>query len=127
MERFFWICFAGALGTGVRHLVISWAGARFGSTFPYGTIMINLFGCLLVGFAMQTSLVATSASPTIRLALTTGFLGGLTTYAGFNYETTWLLEKGSRGAALANVGVTTVGGFIAGLLGFALARRVFGE
>ncbi|HET6583608.1 MAG TPA: fluoride efflux transporter CrcB [Nannocystaceae bacterium] len=125
MERFLWICFAGALGTGARYLVGLWAASRLGATFPYGTLAVNLVGCFLVGLATHASLAITSVPATVRLAITTGFLGGFTTYSSFNYETTRLAEDGARGAALANVGVTVIGGFAAGLLGLALARRLF--
>ena len=45
MERFFWICLAGAAGTGARYLIALWAAQRFGSAFPYGTLIVNLIGC----------------------------------------------------------------------------------
>ena len=48
MERFFWICLAGAAGTGTRYLVALWAAQRFGSSFPYGTLFVNLAGCFLI-------------------------------------------------------------------------------
>lgn len=126
MERFLWICLAGALGTGARYLVGVWAGNRFGDAFPYGTLVVNLGGCLLMGFAMHASLAIASVSPTLRLAITTGFLGGLTTYSSFNAETTKLVEDGAYRAALVNFGLTTLGCFAAGLLGLVLARRIFG-
>lgn len=125
MERFFWICLAGAVGTGTRYLVGLWAGDRFGSAFPYGTLLVNLVGCLLMGFAMHASLAIANLSPTLRLAITTGFLGGLTTYSSFNAETTKLVEEGAHRAALVNVGATMLGCAVAGLLGLALARRMF--
>jgi CrcB protein len=71
---------------------------------------------------MSTTLL----SPTLRLTLTTGFMGGLTTYSSFNLETTQLLQSRDSYGALMNFGVTVVGCFVAGLLGFAVARRVFG-
>lgn len=85
MERFLWICLAGAAGTGTRYLVALWAAQRFGTAFPYGTLIVNLAGCFLVAFVMQTA--ATIAWPaTLRTAITVGFVGGLTTYSGFNYS-----------------------------------------
>ncbi len=125
MERFLWICLAGAVGTGARYLVGLWTGDRFGGAFPYGTLVVNLVGCFLIAFAMHASLSLSSFPPTLRLAITTGFLGGLTTYSSFNYETTKLVEDGAHRAALANVGVTTLGCFAAGLVGLAMARRIF--
>jgi CrcB protein len=121
MERFFWICLAGAAGTGARYLVALWAAQRFGSAFPYGTLFVNLFGCFAIAAVMQASM-ALSWSPTLRSAITIGFLGGLTTYSSFNYETSRLLEEGAIGAATLNAMLTIVGGFSAGWLGTLCGR-----
>jgi fluoride exporter len=126
MERFLWICFAGALGTGTRYLIGLWAGQRLGTTFPWGTLIVNLSGCFLISFIMYLGLNLANVSATLRLALTTGFLGGLTTYSSFNYETTKLMNDGAPGMALVNLGVTLVGCFASGVLGLFLARRIIG-
>jgi len=124
MERLIWICFAGALGTGARYLIGLWAGRAFGAAFPAGTLIVNVVGCFLIALIMHVSLSTTLVSPTLRLSLTTGFMGGLTTYSSFNYETTRFLQSGAWGTALLNVALTTGMCFAAGLLGFALARRL---
>ena len=126
MERFLWICLAGALGTGVRYLVGLWAGQRLGTSFPYGTFIVNLTGCFLIAVVIQMALNMASFSPTLRLALTTGFMGGLTTYSSFAYETTRLAQDGALGAAVLNFGLTTVACFIAVLVGLAVAQRLTG-
>jgi CrcB protein len=126
MERLFWICVAGAAGTGTRYLIAVWAAQRFGSSFPYGTLIVNLGGCFLIAAMMQAAL-ATSWPPTVRAALTIGFVGGLTTYSGFNYETTRLMQDGASEAAALNVLLTAAGGFAAGWLGLVVARQVFGQ
>lgn len=122
MERLFFICLAGALGTGTRYLIAVWAGERFGTAFPYGTLIVNVAGCFLIALVMQTAANAASFSPTLRLALTTGFLGGLTTYSTFAYETTKLAQADARGAAAWNFLLTTGGCFLAVVLGLAAAR-----
>ena len=126
MERLLWICLAGAVGTGARYLVAVWAAHRFGTAFPYGTLAVNLVGCFLIAVLMQMA-VALSWSPTVRSALTIGFLGGLTTYSSFNYETSSLLQAGSTGAALINAGAPIGGGFVAGWLGLLVSRQIFGH
>ena len=126
MERFLWVCLAGAVGTGVRYLVGVWAGERFGGAFPWATLIVNLAGCFLISLVMHSAIHGTTISPTLRAALTTGFLGGLTTYSSFNYETTRLFTEGPIGAALANLAATTLGCFGAGLLGLLLAKRLVG-
>lgn len=122
MERFLWVCFAGALGTGTRYLVALWAGDRFGTVFPWGTFIVNVAGCFFIGLVMQLALSVSTFPPNLRFALTTGFMGGLTTYSSFTYETTKLVQDGARGAAALNFVLTTVAGFGAALLGLAVAR-----
>jgi CrcB protein len=126
MERFLWICFAGAIGTGTRYLIGLWAGQRLGTTFPYGTLIVNLLGCFLISFIMYLGLNLANVSTTLRMALTTGFLGGLTTYSSFNYETSKLMQDGALGVALLNLSVTLFGCFASGMLGLFLARRLIG-
>jgi CrcB protein len=124
MERFFWICLAGALGTGARHLVNVWTAERFGTAFPYGTLAVNFVGCFLIALVMRLALHTPTFSPELRLALTTGFLGGLTTYSSFNYEMTALYREGTRAMALVYGGTTVASCAVAGLLGLALAERL---
>lgn len=124
MERLFWVCLAGAAGCGTRYLVGLWAGGRFGTSFPYATLIVNVAGCFLIAVVMQTALNVASFSPTLRLALTTGFMGGLTTYSSFAYETTKLAQDGARGAALWNIGITTLACFVAVVLGLVVAHAL---
>ncbi len=125
MERFLWICLAGGAGTGTRYLVALWAAQRFGAAFPYGTLFVNLGGCFLIALVMQTA--ATLAwPPTLRSALTIGYLGGLTTYSSFNYESTRLAQEGAPDLAVMNAAMTWAGCFVAGWLGILTARHVIG-
>ena len=126
MERLFWICLAGAAGTGTRYLIVLWAAQRFGSSFPYGTLIVNVTGCFLIALIMQAA-IATSWSPTLRSALTIGYIGGLTTYSSFNYETSRLLQDGAPDVAAVNAIVTLVGCFAAGWLGLIASRQLLGQ
>lgn len=121
LSRLLLICLAGALGTGTRYLIGTWASERFGSAFPYGTLLVNVVGCFLIGAVLETALSA-GFSATLRLTLTTGFLGGLTTYSAFAAETVNLARGGARNAALANFAVTSVACLVAVALGIMLAR-----
>jgi len=127
MERLLWICLAGALGTGARYLVSLWAVQRFGIAFPYGTLIVNVTGCFLIALIIQLALSIATFPPNLRLALTTGFLGGFTTYSSFNYETTKLLHDGTPGIGLLNFAATVVLSFSAGWLGLWLARSLTGS
>ena len=126
MERFFWICLGGAAGTGARYLIALWAAQRFGGAFPFGTVIVNLAGCFAIAAVMHAA-AALSWSATVRSAITIGFIGGLTTYSSFNYETSRLLEEGAMGSALVNVVGTLLGAFAAGWLGMLFARLLLGR
>lgn len=126
MERFVWICLAGAAGTGARYLIALWAAQRFGSTFPYGTLIVNVVGCFAIAAVMHAA-VTLSWPATLRSAITIGFIGGLTTYSSFNYETSRLLEEGAAGTAMLNAAATLLGAFAAGWLGVVSARLLLGR
>jgi CrcB protein len=119
------ICLGGAIGTGARYLTSLWALATFGAAFPFGTLIVNTLGSFLIAFIVETAGTTNAMSPDIRLMLTTGVMGGFTTYSAFNFETTAYLRMGSFGTALANVGVTLFGCLAAGFVGVALARVLF--
>jgi CrcB protein len=126
MERFIWICLAGGAGTATRYLIALWAAQRFGTAFPLGTLIVNLVGCFAIAAVMHAA-GTLSWSSTVRSAITIGFIGGLTTYSSFNYETTRLIEEGAVGAAVVNAAVTILGAFAAGLLGLICARQIVGR
>jgi CrcB protein len=126
MERLFWICVAGAAGTGTRYLVALWAAQRLGSAFPYGTLIVNLVGCFIIAALMHGALTL-GWSAAFRSTLAIGFVGGLTTYSSFNYDTMRLFEEGAPATAFVNITVTLLGGLIAGWLGLAAARGLLGR
>jgi len=123
MTRLLSICLAGAIGTGTRYLVALWAAQRLGSVFPYGTLIVNSAGCFVIAVLMEAGMTL-GWSPSVRAALTIGFVGGLTTYSSFNYETLRLLEEGSPSLAMANVAFTVGGCAVAGWIGLVIARAV---
>src|SRR5262245_25109502 len=126
MERYFWIFLGGAAGTGTRYLIAVWAARRLGGDFPYGTLIVNLIGCFLIAMAMHIG-VTLAWLPTVRAAITIGFVGGLTTYSSFNYETMRLVQEGAPLTALANLTATLVGGVLAGWAGLMTARAIVGH
>ena len=126
MERFLWICLAGAAGTGARYLIALWAAQRLGSAFPYGTLLVNLVGCFAIAAVMHAALTLGWPAMT-RSFVTIGFIGGLTTYSSFNYETMRLFEEGAPATAALNLALTLLGGFMAGWLGLITAREILGR
>ena len=122
MGRFVLICFGGALGTGARYLTSTWIAQAYGSGFPRGTVLINVTGSFLIALVMELSVKTGAVSENARLFLTTGALGGYTTYSSFNYETLKLASQGAHELAVLNMGLTVVGALAAGFLGLLAAR-----
>ncbi|HET6611200.1 MAG TPA: fluoride efflux transporter CrcB [Kofleriaceae bacterium] len=122
MERFLWICIGSAAGGGARYLVSEWAAKALGSAFPYGTLAVNFVGSFFLAGLMFAGLEAAAMPPTLRLALTTGVMGGFTTYSTFSYETMRYVQEGAWGIAITNVAITVVGCLVACLLGWASAK-----
>jgi fluoride exporter len=127
MYRFLLICLGGALGTGARYLVAIGAPRILGSTFPYATLTVNVVGSFLLGAIMHVGLTTSLMSPGLRLTLTTGVVGGFTTYSTFNYETIEFLREGAFGLAGLNVVATLLLCLLAGALGLTAARWLVGS
>lgn len=110
------LVFAGALvGAPLRYLTDRTVQTRHDSLFPWGTLAVNLVGCLILGGLTG----AGTALPTPLFALLgTGFCGALTTYSTFSYETFRLVEQKSYFYAAANVTVSVIAGLGAALLGY---------
>ena len=124
MERFLLICLGGAIGTGLRYLTALGAAEWFGAEFPYGTLIVNLAGAFVVGLVQQLGLEALMIPDNVRLFLTTGMMGGLTTYSTFSYETVRLMEAGAWTQAWINIVVTTTFSLSLCFLGIAAGRAL---
>lgn len=124
MARFLLICLGGAIGTGARYMIAVWMARTVGTSFPYGTLLINAAGSFLLGLVMQLSLSTEMISGDMRLIIGTGILGGFTTYSTFNYETLTLIREDAWGVALANAAASMIGCLVAGALGISVARAV---
>ncbi len=97
------IAFFCAGGGLARYYLSGWIYNILGRTFPYGTLVVNIIGAYLIGLVMELGLRSTAISDTLRLGLTVGFLGGLTTFSTFSYETFALLEDGQFLTAFINI------------------------
>ena len=127
MSRFLLVCLGGAIGTGARYLIALGTPRLLGTSFPYATLIVNVVGSLLLGAVMHLGLTTSLMSPTLRLVLATGVMGGFTTYSTFNYETLEYLRQGAYGLAGLNVAATLLLCFLGGLLGVALGRWLVGS
>jgi CrcB protein len=112
----------GFLGSVARYYLTGWATQTGHATrFPLGTLVVNVTGCLLIGFLAALAEYAHLLTPPARLFLLTGFLGGFTTYSAFAYETYFLGREHMAVAAFANVALQLVLGLGAVLLGSRIA------
>ena len=93
-------CAGGGL---VRYYLSGWVYSLLGRAFPYGTLTVNLIGAYCIGLIMELGMRSTAIPDTLRLGLTVGFMGGLTTFSTFSYETFKLLEDGQFVVAFVNI------------------------
>lgn len=121
MHRVLIIFGGGGAGSVARYLVGLAVGPR---GFPYGTLIVNLVGSFLIAFVLELGVLRRDLPINLQLALTTGFMGGFTTYSAFNFETTRLMLDGHTARGVVNIGATLAGGIAAGLLGLWVARRI---
>jgi CrcB protein len=124
VERLLLIAVGGAIGTMARYLTSLVAVRWFGSEFPYGTLIVNLSGAFVIGLVQELGTESAMVSDNTRLFLTTGIMGGLTTYSAFSYETVRLMEANAWASAWINVVVTTAMCLGLCFLGIAVGRLV---
>ncbi len=126
MVQLFWVCLGGAFGTGVRYGIAIWAPRLLGTGFPYATFIVNVVGSFLIALILHIGLNTTMISPLMRLTLTTGVMGGLTTYSTFNQETLRSFQNGQWLLGLLYIAATLFGCLAAGMLGLACGRLIVG-
>lgn len=103
----FIFCFGG-LGCVSRYTISSFVDRLTGDKFPWGTFVVNILGAFIIGFLMELTAQNQKFSPDLRSGLTTGFLGGLTTFSTFSLETFLLFDSGRYGAGLLNASMNVV-------------------
>jgi CrcB protein len=121
MVTILYVGLGGFIGSVARYLISLWTQSRGWTSFPWGTLIANVVGCFLIMLVLTVASSLTMRA-NVRVFLTTGMMGGLTTYSTFNYETTKLFQDGAPLPAILNLCATLAACFAAGLLGFALAR-----
>ena len=122
MLRLVLICLGGAIGTGMRYVASGLAARWFGAEVPYGTLIVNLAGAFVIGLVQELGTATLLIPDDVRLFLTVGLMGGLTTYSTFSYETVRLMEFGAWSQAWINVVVTTTVCLSLCFLGIATGR-----
>jgi fluoride exporter len=122
--RFLIVFLGGGLGSALRHGVNLVAARMFGPTFPYGTLIINVAGSLVMGLIAEYFALKAGLPQRARLFLTTGILGGFTTFSTFSLEVAVLYERGQIAGAAAYVVASVVLGVGALFAGMAIVRML---
>jgi CrcB protein len=119
--RYLIVGLGGFIGANSRYILGQWAASRWGTAFPFGTFIINVTGCFILGlFATLTLRFAWNDN--WRLLISIGFVGAYTTFSTFEYETLQLAANGSWKNAVLNTVGSVVVGFGAAYLGVVAAR-----
>jgi fluoride exporter len=116
------VLMGGGLGSLSRYGITLLSVKLFGIRFPWGTLIVNLTGCFLIGLSFALAERSSLMNPTVRLFFVTGFLGGLTTFSTYGYESFNAIYMGNQWIAIANVVFNNVAGLILVFLGFRLGN-----
>jgi fluoride exporter len=117
-----WIAIGGALGSVVRFASVRGVQMMVGDTSPWGTTFVNIVGSFAMGFLAAFLARKFSDNEGLRFFLTTGFLGGFTTFSAFSQDVVRLMQSGANGMALIYVLVSVLGSIAACFAGLALAQ-----
>lgn len=124
MNQVLAIAGGGALGALLRYWASTSVYALTGRAFPYGTLVVNVIGSLLIGFFYVWLLERMSAGVALRAFLLIGVLGAFTTFSTFSLETLNLIESGQPGRAMLNMLLSVVLCVAAAALGVFVARQL---
>jgi CrcB protein len=120
--RTVWIGIAGFVGAVARYRVDRWITYRLRGSFPWGTLLVNLTGCFIVGVIISIFAERVAVNSDLRAALTVGFVGAYTTFSTFAYQTLTLSENGNIDLAILYVLGSLVPGVAAVWLGILIGR-----
>ena len=118
------VAIGGAIGSVLRYLIQAQSMHWFGASFPYGTLIVNVVGSLLIGFLSFLFLERITVSEEVRFAILVGVLGGFTTFSTFSLETFNYIQQGDYMIAIGNVFLSVSLCLLACFLGITLARLV---
>ena len=114
----------GALGTLARYGLQGLVQERTGSSFPTGTLVVNILGCFFLGGVAEYALTHLSVPPEWRIGITVGFLGAFTTFSTFTFEAVRLIQDGEWARAGTYLLASVAGGMLAIVAGMRLADRI---
>ncbi len=124
MFRALLIGIAGLTGTLLRYWLSGFVARRYGETFPVGTMVVNVVGCLIAGAVFNLTEERFLVNPTLRTVILIGLLGGFTTFSSYGLQTFTLLRDGEFGLASLNIVVSNVLGLFMVWVGYALVKAL---
>ncbi len=124
MVRLLLVILGGCIGSATRYGVGLLTAWLWGGGFPWGTLVVNMVGCLLIGLAFGLAERTAWVTPDVRLFFVTGFLGALTTFSSFAYETVAKATGGETHLALVNFVANNAGGLVLVVAGIWLAKVI---
>lgn len=122
--RIFLLILFGSVGTLARYAMGGLVQHRAGSSFPAGTLAVNLLGCFLLGGVAEYALQHLAIPPDWRIGITVGFFGAFTTFSSFAYESSRMIEDGDWVKMVLYVSVSVVGGLLLTMTGIHLADLI---
>jgi CrcB protein len=122
--RTIWIGVAGFAGAVSRYAVEGWVSSRTRGAFPWGTLVVNVSGCFVLGLVFTLLTERFLPHPALRSALAIGFVGAYTTFSTFAFETMRLGEDGAVLLAAINVAASVIAGIAAVYAGVAVGRTL---
>ncbi len=124
MSKYLIIAVGGAIGSMLRFWVGAYISGRMGARFPYGTFVINITACFLIGLVMTVLTEKTQWSPNWRYLIPIGFLGGYSTFSSFEYETFRVFQSNELLVAGLNIALSVGIGFLAVWFGVITGRAI---
>jgi fluoride exporter len=124
VNTLFWVALGGAVGSAARYGVVQATARVFGFAFPWGTLIVNVTGSFVMGLVTYYLLRKTTADEPLRWFLTTGVLGGYTTFSAFSFDAMTLMQRGEQVAAAGYILASVLISLLAVFAGFAIARMV---
>ncbi len=122
MQKYLFIAVGGALGSVARYWVGTNVSNRMGIRFPYGTLVINITACLIIGLSLEILNRHTNVNPALRYLIPIGFIGAYSTFSTFEWEIFSSVNSGAFWIAILYVATSLIFGFVAVALGAALGR-----